>query len=226
MNRLTLALVAIAATASGLAASLFTVLLLGAAQPEPVQAAPEATAPIRIAVVNLEEVSRSSRLYAHKMWQWKSVQDDVQKAADRDRGEYEAAIRRLNFALSKGEDKIEIQMCRIEVQAYEESLAALQTELAEYLQKLLDEYQREVLKDVLDNVRRYARQEGFQLVLQDYTLDESNAKFTENDYAETLMAKPVVDAPGMSSDANTHVTDITKIMIDHMRKGGVPEKDD
>ena len=228
MNRLTLAFVAIAATVSGIAASLFTVLLLGAAQPEPVQAAPdkpEATTPIRIAVVNLEEVSRSSPEFQKRKERWEDAQREIRTQAADLKARYERAVEEYEHA--RGGDGIEVLMLGIEVKSLEETMEAAREEQAAYLQALLNEYQVEVLKVVLDNVQRYARQEGFQLVLQDYTLGSPDEGFfSRNDYAQTLMSKPVVAAPGIASGANTHVTDITKILIHHMRNGGVPEKND
>jgi hypothetical protein len=91
---------------------------------------------------------------------------------------------------------------------------------------MLGAFQGEVLQDVLVNLRRYARQQGFRLVLQDYDVDAESADFFSGQaFAQSLMSKPVLDAP-YALEGDKHVTDITDVMIKFMRAGGVPENDD
>lgn len=227
MNRLTLMFVAVAAAVSGIVTSLCTVVVLGTAQPEPVQATEDSKKPIRVAVVDLEQVSRSSPQFERKRARWEAAQEDIRGQAENLRLQYDRAVMRYQSTLQAGGDRLDLTLLSVEVKALEETMKAAREEQAEYLQALLNGYQAEVLQEVLENVRRYARQAGYQLVLQDYTLGSPDeGSFGGSDYTETLMSKPVVDAPGIETGENTHVTDITKIMINHMRKGGVPEKDD
>lgn len=222
MNLKTRGLVALMMLTSALVAAAVTLVMWVVTTPEAVQAAPPHDE-LRIAVVNLERVSRSSPRFQTLKKEWDAAQAELKLANAGD----EAKYKELVAAIQRGyiEDPEDSQLwLRSEAQAIEQKLEIARKEHEEYLETLLSLFQGEVLADVLVNVRRYARQQGFRLVLQDYDVTGDEADFFSG-FAQSIMSKPVLDAP-YALEGDKHVTDITQVMITFMRAGGVPEKKD
>ena len=94
--------------------------------------------------------------------------------------------------------------------------AAAREEQAGYLQALLNQYQKDVLQKVIEELEKFVKLEGYDIVLQDYTLEAAEAGFfKDNVYAQTLMSKPVLHVPGGVN--NSYVTDITQTIIDRIK---------
>jgi len=208
------ALTAVIATVCTLAAVHFT-------QPEVVQAQKPERAGTQIALVNLELLSRRSPLFAKDRDKWvkaKAQLDEHRKSLEDKYEELKAKVRR-------SADSEDLLMLKVELQSYEESIKACRQQHQDYLAALLDQYQREVLADVMTNVKRYADQQGFDLVLQTYSLGSADPEFfSGGSYAQDLMSQAALYAPGAADGQNAHVVDITDTMIGFMRDGGVPEK--
>jgi hypothetical protein len=59
-----------------------------------------------------------------------------------------------------------------------------------------------------------AKNHGYDIVLQDYTLDETSAgQFFDGSFAQTLLNKPVLYVPDLENNKNLYVTDITAEVI-------------
>ncbi|MCB9932144.1 MAG: OmpH family outer membrane protein [Planctomycetes bacterium] len=211
-----------AAAVAAIIATLCTLVCSSLAAPAPVSAAPET---MRVAVVNLEQVARASRTFQQRKIKWEDAQQESKNYLQELKHEYDSKLRELG----RTNDEPERMQLRVELQALEEAKSAASEEQQKYLAALLSMYQQEVLSEVLENLRRYVRQKGFNLVLQNYDVDEEyNDFFSGGAYAQSLMSQIVLDAPGAATGDNVFVTDITADMAAAMKKGGVPEnpKDD
>src|SRR5689334_3446122 len=94
MNRATLGMLALSICVSTAGGMVGTMLMLGTAQP--VQAAPERKE-LRIAIVNLEDVARSSQLFAQHKTEWDTIRKEVSswiKKMERDYDSTLTAIKR------------------------------------------------------------------------------------------------------------------------------------
>lgn len=224
MNRLVLIAAVTAALIGAITASICTLVAVGfAAEPEVVQAAPQQKPGMQVAVVNLEDVCRQSPQFAKSKMSWEAARRELTQTNRKDLQRYEELKARLEREKLVG-DADSVLDLRVELQSYEEKLQAARDEQKEYLASLLSEYQRRVLSEVLTHVKRYARQTGFDLVLQTYSIAESDSDFFASEsFVQTLMSQTVLDAPGADDLSNAHVTDITDKMISFMQNGGVPE---
>jgi Skp family chaperone for outer membrane proteins len=224
VNHTTLGLLAITTLFSSAAAVVGTLLVLGLASPQPVQAAPDKKE-LHIALVNLERICRSTPKFKALKKNWDDTQSEFKEwneELDRDYKLKFDEIKRIRVANPDDE----MLGLRVELQAIEQALKAAREEQEQYLASLLAYHQKEVIEDVYTNLQRYVRQEGYNLVLQDYENANENADFFSGAaYAQSMMSRPVLDAP-WALDGDPHVTDITAVMIKFMRAGGVPEKED
>jgi Skp family chaperone for outer membrane proteins len=225
MNRKNLGLFLLATCVSSLMAAGVTLLALHLSSPQTVQAAPPHDE-LRIAIVNLERVSRSTPRFRKLKVEWDAVQLEFDEQNEADEAEYRLLVAEIAKARLADPDDPQIEL-RSMAQAQEEMIKAARKEQEEYLAALLAEFQRIVLLEVMENVRRHSRQQGFRLVLQDYddVSGEDADFFSGSGFAQSLMSKPVLDAP-YALEGDKHVTDITDVMIKFMRDGGVPEKKD
>lgn len=207
-----------AAAVAAIVATLCTLVGSRLVTPAPVNAAPQT---MRVAVVNLEKVARASRTFQKLSAKWEVAQQDMQAYLQKLDEEYDTKLKELG----RTRDDEERMQLRIELQALEETSATAKEEQQKYLAALLSMYQQEVLREVLENLRRYVRQNGFNLVLQNYDVEEEHSDFFNSGaYAQKLMSQVVLDAPGASVGDNVFVTDITNDMAAAMKKGGVPEQ--
>ena len=224
MNRKTLGLLALVTLLASVVSTAGTWLVMGLASPQPVQAAPDHKE-LRIAIVNLERLCRATPKFKACKKDWDDAQAELaawNKSLERD---YRRKINEIQRALVADPDADVLEL-RVEAQGLEELMKAAKDEQSEYLGALLAQYQEEVIADVYTNLQRYVRQQGYNLVLQDYDTAALDADFFSGEaYAQSMMSKPVLDAP-WALDGDPHVTDITPVMIKFMRAGGVPEKDD
>jgi hypothetical protein len=223
MNRTTLGLLAISALFSSIVASVSTLVALGLTSPQPVQAAPDKKE-LRIAIVNLEAVARATPKFARCKIEWDAAQDELKRQTQKMKRDYKLTLEKIQRALARNPEADVLEL-RVELQSIEQLMKVAEEEHRMYLGALLAEYQKLVLVDVYANLQRYVRQEGYNLVLQDYENAVDADFFSGAAYAQSMMSKPVLDAP-WALDGDPHVTDITAVMIKFMRAGGVPEKDD
>jgi hypothetical protein len=224
MNRKTFGLLALTTCLSSLVAAGVTLLALNLGSPQAVQAAPPHDE-LRIAIVNLERVSRSTPRFQALKREWDIAQAEFKQANKEDEAEHRQLVAAINGARAVDPDDPLLEL-RARAQGLEQMLEVAREEQKNYLAAMLNAFQREVLVDVLVNLRRYARQQGFRLVLQDYDDSAEYADFFSGDaFAQSVMSKPVLDAP-YALEGDKHVTDITDVMIKFMRAGGVPEEKD
>jgi Skp family chaperone for outer membrane proteins len=224
MNGKTLGLLALVSIFASVVSAASTWLVLSLASPQPVQAAPDHKE-LRIAIVNLETLCRATPKFKACKMDWDDAQAELaawNKSLERD---YKRKVNEIQRSLIADPDADVLDLL-VEAQALEEMLKAAKEEQSEYLGALLAQYQQEVIEDVYANLQRYVRQQGYNLVLQDYDTAAPDADFFSGEaYAQSMMSKAVLDAP-WALDGDPHVTDITPVMIKFMRAGGVPEKDD
>lgn len=184
---------------------------------EVVQAAPDRQPKsIRIATINLEEASRQSKWFKALKNDWERAQEDIKQQSEKMKADYQAKVEEYQRARLRGDDPSLLISISVEIKALEEAQKAAREEQTAYLQALLNQYQKDVLLKVMDELERYVKLEGYDMVLQDYTLESEEAGFfQDNVYSQTLMSKPVLHVPGAT--ANPYVTDITQPIIDRIK---------
>jgi Skp family chaperone for outer membrane proteins len=214
MKRIGIAVVALVALAGGFGGS----MLYKHLEPEPVAAqSPErAKEGIRIAIINLEEASRQSKIFKELKLKWDAAQNDIKRQNDKSKAEYEAKVEAYKRARLRGEEPETLMNQEVEIKSLEEALKAANEEQRNYLARLLDTYQKEVLVEVMRVLDNYVKLVGYDIVLQDYTLSGADADFFSGPaYAQTLMSKPVLHVWSVN-DKNQYVTDITQAIIDRL----------
>jgi Skp family chaperone for outer membrane proteins len=221
MNRTTLGLLAVSTLFSSIFATGGTLLVLGLVSPEPVQAAP-AKKELRIAIVNLEQICRSTPKFKALKKDWDETQSEFKAWNEELERDYDSKADEIERSRAANDEALGL---RVELQAIEQAMKVAREEQEQYLAALMAYYQKEVIEEIYVNLQRYVRQEGYNLVLQDYENAVDADFFSGAAYAQSMMSKPVLDAP-WALDGDPHVTDITAVMIKFMRAGGVPEKDD
>ncbi|MBK8207713.1 MAG: hypothetical protein IPK87_13135 [Planctomycetes bacterium] len=165
---------------------------------------------IRVALVNLEAVSRESEKFRQLKDKWNGVQREL--GMDRDEAEqrYRSKAMDVQRARKENRDQEEVGALEIELRTLKDALEMMKKQHAEYLESLLAHYQQEVLSFVMAVVKEYADYHEYDLVLQDYTLDDSGKDFFAGAaYAQTLINKPVLYAPNGATKGARHVTDIS-----------------
>ena len=181
-------------------------------------APPRATQPIRIALVNLEEASKQSKKFKTLKNDWDNAQGELKKQADKYEQTYReeaGEVQRLRLA---GGDEDEIMTKRVELQALEQTMKAADEEGKKYLSALLQQYQKDVLVVVMAAIEEYCKLEGYDIVLQDYSVEGDDADFFSGGaYAQSIMSKPVLAAPGMKANTNSYVIDITQAIINKVK---------
>jgi len=213
MKRFAMIAVVLAACAAGFVGGYLHDVL----NPEPeavhAQANPRAKEGIRIAIVNLEEVSRQSKLFKALKIEWETAQEDLKKQNAKLERDYETKLAEIKQARLI-DDETKLLTLRVEAQSIQEAMKVAQEEQKAYLGSLLAHYQKEVLKEVMEKMAEYVSKQGYDIVLQDYDVNPGDADyFAGGAYASSLMSKPVLLAPGVEANKNLYVTDITKAMI-------------
>jgi hypothetical protein len=168
-----------------------------------------AEAGIRIALFNLEKAARRSNLFKARKLEWDDAQAALKEQNDKMERDYKAKIAEIKRANMANPDD-NLLILRVEAQAIEQALKAAKEEQQQYLGALLAQYQKEVLIDVMEKLDKYVRLQGYDIVLQDYEDADADADFFSGAaYAQSLMSKPVLLAPGIDLKKNPYVTDIT-----------------
>lgn len=212
----------------GFVFTIFAALLAGAVgsyvidelKPEDVeaQARPRANDAIRVAVVNLEEVSRQSRLFKERKIDWDRAQGEVASQNQKLEDEYRQAVEQVMRARLRGDGPDVIMPLQVEAKALEEAYKAGVQEGKSYLRALLNEYQKEVLEYVMDELRLFVNLSGYDVVFQDYSVDAEDAGFFEGGvYAQTLLSKSILYHPEAANRPNQYITDVTQVMIERVK---------
>jgi len=176
---------------------------------------------IRIAMLNLEDAARRSPLFQQLRGKWEAAQQELQAQREEIQIAYRRAQRELQRARLEGGSEDAIMALEVEMQAQEQTLKAINEHHETYLQALLTKYQTDVLREVISQVETYVRLEGYDIVLQDYTVESGGDGFFGGAYAQTMINKPVLHAPGVRRNTNAYVTDITDAVVQRM--GGMAE---
>ena len=141
---------------------------------------------------------------------WEAAQAEVRKQDDEYTQAIETKRRDINRGINTGATQDQLTTLRVELQALEETHKAAREEQHKYLEDLLAQYQKEVLQEVVNKIETYAKTHDFDMVVQDYALDATDADFFSGSaYTQTLLSKPVICAPGMARNKNAYVVDIT-----------------
>ncbi|MCB9894993.1 MAG: OmpH family outer membrane protein [Planctomycetes bacterium] len=222
MKPVAYAVLVLIACAAGIAGSLLheSFKSADAVQPAYAVAPPRQDKSIRIALVNLEEASRQSRVFKKLKVDWDDAQKELKAQGEKYQQAYEKKYQDIQRARMAGGDEDEILTLRVELQALEQTMKAAEEEGKKYLSALLSQFQKDVLIVVMDEIDKFCRLEGYDIVLQDYSLDNEEADFfAGNAYAQALMSKPVLMAPGMQQNKNAYVVDITQAIIERVKGG-------
>lgn len=172
---------------------------------------------IRVALLNLEEASRQSKTFKALKIDWENAQNELKASNQRMKEAYDKKRAEVNQVRLSGDDEKLLDL-RVELQSIEEAVKAAQEEQKNYLGALLNQYQTDVLREVIKAVEDYAAIEGYDIVIQDYTVNGDDADFFSGGaYAQTMMGKSVIAAPGMVANKNAYVTDITQAIIDKLK---------
>lgn len=177
---------------------------------QPAYAQPvRAQAGIRIALFNLEKAARNSDEFTERKLLWEEAQKSLKEQNDKMKRDYDAKLAEIQRRrLARPDD--DLLDLRVEAQAIEQAMKAAKEEQQEYMSALLAQYQKEVLIVVMEKLESYVNKHGFDIVLQQYDDAAEEADFFSGAaYAQSLMSKPVLFAPGVLSNKNAYVTDIT-----------------
>lgn len=204
---LTVLAFALLAGAAGLGGSLLHQRL---AQPQEVHAqSMRAEKGIRIALLNLEAAARSSKKFGDLKLKWDETQQAMKAEMERLQADHDKLKAEVRAAQATGDIELALTS-QAQQSALQETMEVTRKQQGAYLQSLLNQYQKEVLVEVMAKAEEYCKKEGFDLLLQDYTLDATESGFFSGGaYAETLMNKPVLYAPGLKDLKNAYVVDIT-----------------
>lgn len=212
MKRFAFAALILLACAAGFAGSLIHDSLKTAEPTEAVHAAPERAkaGAVRIAVINLEQASRESRKFKELKILWEAAQEELKKQNQKMEQDYNAKLAELRRAGTEDEK----MALRVELKSFQEAQKVSQEEQQKYLGALLAQYQTDVLRHVMEEMDKFVRKEGYDIVLQDYDVEAADADFFSGGaYAQSLMSKPVLLTPGTKDKKNAYVVDITQEII-------------
>ena len=210
LKLLGIAALAVLAIAGGYVGSMMNTESVEAARPREEKA-------IRVAIINLEEASRQSKWFKALKIDWEGAQDDIKRQNEKMKADYQAKVEEYQRARLRGDEQDDLLPLEVEIKAMEEAQKAASEEQQNYLQALLNQYQKDVLRQVMAEIDTYVQLEGYDIVLQDYTLETEEAGFFQGGiYAQTLMSKPVLHVPSVN-DKNAYVTDITQPIIERIK---------
>lgn len=194
-----------AALAAGFAGSLAKDWLIDA---KPVEAQVN---PLKVGLLDLETVCRKSKKFLALKVDWEKARAQEKGIAEQMKSEYDGKKAKLRQVRA---DSGEADILKAELAALEQNIDATQKVQKEYLSRLLEEYQKQVLDDVCAKAEAWCLTNGYHLVLQDYRAELSDSDmFTGSAYAERMLNKPVLFAPGVAGKNNAYVTDITEAIL-------------
>jgi Skp family chaperone for outer membrane proteins len=172
---------------------------------------------IRIALLNLEEAARRSPKFAEHQRSWDRARAELQQQRDEKRAALQRTQRELQRARLEGASEDSLTFLEVELKATQETLKLMAERQEMYLAALLTKYQSEVLREVMAMVETYTQRQGYDIVLQDYTVETGGEGFfAGGGYAQTMINKPVLYAPGIRRNRNAYVTDITDAIVQQM----------
>ncbi|MCL4729364.1 MAG: OmpH family outer membrane protein [Planctomycetes bacterium] len=201
MNRAGILAVVLAALVAGFAGSFVQQSLL-APVPADAQGNPGAK-PLKIALLDLERVARSSRKFKKLKDEWEARQNTLKEENRKMTEEFEEKKAALRRAQARSDASEEVATLRVELAAMEENIKTTREVQKRYLSELLENYQKEVLEDVLGRAQEYCIRQGYHLVLQNYdNPKKDDDMFTGSSFAERVMSKPVLFAPGTVDRSN------------------------
>ncbi|MBK9973403.1 MAG: OmpH family outer membrane protein [Planctomycetes bacterium] len=207
MKRFSLLAVVMAALAAGFLGSVVKDVVFA---PKAADAQVTQKPDFKIALLDLERVSRASKKFRELKVEWEAVQAKLKSENDKTVNEFESLKNKLRRAQNEGETEQAMGL-RNEATAMEESMKAIKEVQKNYLSELIEQYQKQVLDEVLAAAESYCTTRGYHLVLQDYEVKKSDSElFAGGSYSERLLNKPVLFAPGVIAKTNPYVTDITE----------------
>lgn len=174
---------------------------------------------IRVGLLNLEKASRECKPFQARKVEWEAIQEEMKKH-NAAQGELyrrkEAELKRRKFEGESMDDLLDLQ---VELAALKTSMEYEIEEQKRYLGSLLNLYQDEVLRFVMNVAEAEAKKAGVDIVLQEYTVDSTKEQdyFGGGSTASTLMSKPVLITPGVTDNKNKYVIDITEQVIRAMK---------
>ncbi len=202
MTKLALALLVATSCLCGLTGVAAGVWLVGHATP--VAAAP--MPPVKMALLDLEKVARSSKLFVQR----KSDYDAAQKWV-RDNIAWRAAeldTLKEQLADAKRVDEDLAHELEIATKAKEQEIEFTNGCWKHYLDELRLVYMKQVLRLALSKSHKYADDNGYNVVFQEFDLNDAGI-FSERQWSETLLAKPIIHTPVL----DPYITDITDEVI-------------
>ncbi|MBK8207718.1 MAG: hypothetical protein IPK87_13160 [Planctomycetes bacterium] len=201
--------------ASAVGAGFGGAFLFQQSQPQPVSAqVARADGGIRIALINLEEASRQSKKFRELKSNWDEVQRELEVERTKAETAYRNKAMEVQRARLENRGQEEITPLQVEQQTLKEVLDIMKKQQEVYLSSLLAQYQKAVLVEVMVVIENFAKLQKYDVVVQDYTVDAGDSDFFAGGaYAQTLINKPVLFAPGTVNNNNPYVTDITKAII-------------
>jgi len=207
------------ALAAGFAGALGKDWLLQAA---PVLAQDNPAPPIKIGLFDLERACKASGKFNSLKRLYEEAKAREEAKAEQLNRELELKKSRLRMLLQSNADSKEPAILRPEIAALEEYLKRYSKFLDNYLVRLLDEYQKQVIEHVTGVAMDYCTAQGYHLVLQDFVLnrDEMSDMFAGASMAERWLNKPVLFTPRVVLKENPYVTDITEDIINQVKGGG------
>lgn len=204
MNRTSVLLVVLAAMLAGFLGSLAKDALV---TPATAQNGPAAR-PIKIGVLDLEAACRASRMFVDYRQEWTAARDGEKAKFDKLQADLNDKKNRLAANPS------DASTLRPEIAAQEEHMKAARDLSREFLEELLQLYQQKVIEHVMGKARDWCTVNGFNMVLQDYKSTASEGEmFGGAMYAERMLNKPILLAPGMEGKQNPFVIDITDQIV-------------
>lgn len=222
MPRLALAaLVASLAAAAGLGGTYVRDWI----DPKPAYA--QAKPGVKIALLNLEAVSRGSPRFRELKQKWDEIQRELAQERQRSEQAYASKTREVQVARREKRSEEELVPLEIEMQTLRDAVSELRKQQAQYIELLLAQYQADVLASVMMVVKEYADYHEYDLVLQDYTPDEpGDGFFGGAAFAHTVINKPVLYAPDGNRSGTKHVTDISADLQSWVAGNRPPPKKD
>lgn len=216
---LILAVAMVAGVAGGVVSNLFSNVSVVEAQ--------RAQDGIRIAVLKLETAARESQMFKDKKENWETIQGQFVAENKRDQSALRQMQQEFNEEARREKvDQDDLAALQLEIKTMKEAIKVKREQQQQYLALLLESYQKEVLQVVIAEVKKYAKKEGYDVVLQDYELESSDDSgfLSRDEYLQTLMSKPVLYAPNLKNYKNKYVSDITESIIKRVKNLKAPNR--
>ena len=191
-------------------------------EPEAVHAQNVPAEPIKIALLNLQEVSRQSKVFRDLKTKWESFRDDIGKAGAEREAELKELMEKLDKEIKGDANPETVQQIRVDYLTKQKLHEEFSKSDEALLKRIHSKYRVNVLESVFAQAERYCVNHGYDLVLQEYPLkppkEDEDEFFAGAAWADALMFKPVLFAPGSDPNAaqnkrSRYVTDITAAIV-------------